>query len=187
MTGIKLEVGKRYVRRDGCLTGPLAQSVYADWPFIDPHAGYRYRYDGSQAFDPSMQSRADLIAIAPDEAPEAQPETTDDLVLERVIVELSRSADKLGGMGYHGDAKTYHAGVDMLRELPALRARVAEKATEISKMEREINYQIDRANKAEAENARLREALEKIANYEESMMRWRDIARTALTAKDPAR
>lgn len=38
-----------------------------------------------------------------------------------------------------------------------------------------------------AENARLREALERIANYEESMMHWQDIALAALTAKEPAR
>lgn len=43
---IQLEVGKRYVRRDGVVTGPLREEIGACYPFIDELHGLSYQANG---------------------------------------------------------------------------------------------------------------------------------------------
>ena len=52
---IQLEVGKRYVRRDGRVTGPLRTDNHAIYPFYDPDTQFSYtpsgsRFRGSESF-----------------------------------------------------------------------------------------------------------------------------------------
>lgn len=56
---MKLELGKRYVRRDGVITGRLRNSGCVTFPFDDPFAENAYREDGSYDRD---ENEEDLIS-----------------------------------------------------------------------------------------------------------------------------
>ena len=167
--GIKLEAGKRYVSRGGHVYGPLYAVKSSRFPFECRAASERWTPDGDY-HDDGEECICDLIALAPDEAPEPQPD-----------------------------------------ELAALRARVAELQQEIAAIRREAETNQkwaflewrDRAGRADAENARLREALMEAKRVIESDPPsivdtvWcvtggspetlLDRIDTALTAKEPAR
>jgi hypothetical protein len=90
--GIKLEVGKRY--RDGygkprAIVMRFSASVYM------AHDGAKYSDTGKRLVEYEYDSRFDLIALAPDEAPEPQP---DELAALRARLEASEKyADGLAG------------------------------------------------------------------------------------------
>ena len=148
MTGIKLEVGKRYRDREGRVYGPLfGRKGYKNYPFGDRQSARVWAANGSYYGTPD-ECEYDLIALAPDEAPEPQP---DDLAALRAERDDWRDA--------------------------ALRWQ-------------------QRTDSAEAENARLREALEGardrlyalegLATHGATFDAIQKLD-TALTAKEPAR
>lgn len=60
---IIIEEGKRYVRRDGEVTGPMELRVslnFSGWPFVDPFTGARYTHEGMYWKD--LVSALDLIS-----------------------------------------------------------------------------------------------------------------------------
>lgn len=59
---LKLEVGKRYIRRDGFVTAPLTKNpISAGYPFWDPKEENSYTEDGA-FFSSGSESRRDLVA-----------------------------------------------------------------------------------------------------------------------------
>jgi hypothetical protein len=54
---MKLEVGKRYMTREGKVTLPLVASTDPLWPFKDPSTGHSYTGDGHTIY------QSDLIAL----------------------------------------------------------------------------------------------------------------------------
>ena len=77
---MKLEYGKRYVRRDGEVTGPLGKHVNKDFPFIDPTSGETYTKNGE--FDiPNEGEVCGLDLVSEYETP--TPPTLPDEVIEQ--------------------------------------------------------------------------------------------------------
>ena len=148
MTGIKLEVGKRY--RDGygkprAIVMRLSASVYM------AHDGAKYSDTGKRLVEYEYDSRFDLIALAPDEAPEPQP---DELAALRArVAELEQEL-----------AAHDHTIAEIGERAAALRASRDHLSRMYNKAEIERGVAGRRAEASEAENARLREALEKIAS-----------------------
>jgi len=61
---VKLEYGKRYVRRDGKVSGPLAIAPHNDeYPFVDEVHDEYYMADGSYIV-PSLERPEDLVEEA---------------------------------------------------------------------------------------------------------------------------
>ena len=102
--GIKLEVGKRYVDRNGNIWGPLALSDAAMFPYVctrKPEMSWTY----SGRFSSTIYDAPnDLIALAPDEATEQPDELA--TLRERVrdleewnrkMVEMAASKNNLDG------------------------------------------------------------------------------------------
>jgi hypothetical protein len=60
---LSLEVGKRYVSREGKVTGPLTKSNYGQWPFRDPldGCGATFRPDGTFDTERGYESPFDLV------------------------------------------------------------------------------------------------------------------------------
>ena len=173
--GIKLEVGKRY--RDGygkprAIVMRFSASVYM------AHDGAKYSDTGKRLVEYEYDSRFDLIALEPDEAPEAQP---DELAALRArVAELEQEI-----------VAHDHTIAEIGERAATLRARLTE-------AEESADLHFCRAERAEAENARLREALKFYGGHDpensdhgdwvEKMNEdGGDVARTALTAKEPAR
>lgn len=70
MTGIKLEVGKRYVRRNGALRRIVRSSGQDEWTYISED-GLSYRADGSWGLQEGVEFPLDLVAEHVEPAPEA--------------------------------------------------------------------------------------------------------------------
>ncbi len=70
---LTLEVGKRYVRRDGKITGPLTDNTgdFRDFVFLDPDSGETYQTDGLSGFGDDLEWREDIVAeyVEPQSAP----------------------------------------------------------------------------------------------------------------------
>jgi hypothetical protein len=139
--GIKLEVGKRY--RDGygkprAIVMRFSASVYM------AHDGAKYSDTGKRLVEYEYDSRFDLIALAPDEAPEPQP---DELAALRArVAELEQEI-----------VAHDHTIAEIGERAATLRARLTE-------AEESADLHFCRAERAEAENARLREALQFAVN-----------------------
>ena len=59
--GLKLEYGKRYIRRDGLVTDPLEEShLPAAWPFLDPKYSWTYTPEGFNK-TPEAETKHDLV------------------------------------------------------------------------------------------------------------------------------
>lgn len=71
----KLEAGKRYIRRDGEVSGPLVHTNAPHNLFIDPTHSIDYPVDGRYFSDPSDESRYDLVSeyVEPAAEPAAEP------------------------------------------------------------------------------------------------------------------
>lgn len=59
-SGLKLEYGKRYVRRDGLVTDPLTEGYLGPWPFNDPKYGWTYTKEGLNGA-PGIETKHDLV------------------------------------------------------------------------------------------------------------------------------
>lgn len=64
--GIKIEIGKRYSRRDGRISGPICKNplTHRDYPFFDPETEERYAHEGWR-YASRMPCGLDLIKEAP--------------------------------------------------------------------------------------------------------------------------
>jgi hypothetical protein len=56
---MKIELGKRYKRRDGVITGHIECNINNPYPFTDPMVGYDYTLDG--VTDSNTKDNADLV------------------------------------------------------------------------------------------------------------------------------
>lgn len=99
---LTLQIGKRYVARDGRTTGLLATTAYTEWPFRDPKSNLHYRTDGS--WDPcGLPHPCDLVREAdPEPAPDPSAPPTPPTLLpvgggvvqqsrDELLTELGRS------------------------------------------------------------------------------------------------
>ena len=66
---MKIEAGKRYVRRDGEISGGIDAIVSASHPFSDNRAGWTYNVGGAFNVDTNRPSKLDLISEYIEEPP----------------------------------------------------------------------------------------------------------------------
>jgi len=59
---MKLQFGKRYIRRDGKITDPLEESTDDTFLFMDDCYIETYREDGTWDLNPSLENPEDLVA-----------------------------------------------------------------------------------------------------------------------------
>jgi hypothetical protein len=64
--GFKIEIGKRYLRRDGKISGPICKNplTHRDYPFLDPETEERYAHEGWR-YASHMPSGLDLMNEVP--------------------------------------------------------------------------------------------------------------------------
>lgn len=132
---MQLEYGKRYVRRDGKVTGPLEKnknpSTIFEYPFLDPVSTKSYALDGIYDITHPVPQNYDLVSeyVPPEPIPQPPSEQAfapgikDEEILESGGTQFStgavRSADKAGVMyhlitpiGLRRIAETYKEGFD---------------------------------------------------------------------------
>ena len=93
---IKLEVGRRYVNRQGKVWAPVIASSDPDdfYKFEMVYEGWTYHFSEAGRLFEAEESPCDLIALAPDEAP--QPQQPDELAtLRERVRELEAEGDRL--------------------------------------------------------------------------------------------
>lgn len=149
---IKLEVGRRYVARDGSLWGPLR---FANGPGTYPfqHGNSlmaTWTKDGFFYAHTNEEHPRDLIALAPDEAPQQVTQGVSDALNDALMQSVEPQPD----------------------ELATLRERVQKHDGDMGTMRETVRVWRETAKAAEAdrdtlraENARLRKALDKVGFY----------------------
>lgn len=102
---MQLQEGKRYVRRDGQLTGFITRdSMSPEYPYFDRDNAEIYREDGSWAVLRGNVTEYDIVAEFDSETGTALAEvTTTQLVLDEIEAERIRQ-DKKWGTQNHGMA-----------------------------------------------------------------------------------
>lgn len=59
---MKLQLGKRYIRRDGQVTRPLVKNNHRTYPFRDPKTAYVYQLDGRGSCS-GLTLNLDIVAL----------------------------------------------------------------------------------------------------------------------------
>lgn len=206
MSGIKLEVGRRYVDREGQEYGPLTvQNDEDTFPFICTKEGhFSWMRDGSYSAIAGEQHPRDLIAEAPDEAPQ-QVSGPHRIVPVEPTEEMLSEAEEIQFKGWYIGRKLarevwetmLHEAPQRPDELATLRERVREleewnrKMVEMAASKNNLDGYRElgqRAAQAEsiadtlsAENARLREALGKLTREIEYLVNEGTLQPIALT------
>ena len=114
---MKIEMGKRYVRRDGEITAPLMRRDYDllnGYPFFDDERAVSYTEDG--VYYENMESHLDLIAEYADYQAEIEercesitidPERREDIISEHILCcdERNTIAKVLGHWAFEAASK----------------------------------------------------------------------------------
>lgn len=124
---MRLEVGKKYVRRDGIIVGPIEYND-SDHPAFNTHPykykSWSYKKDGRYLYGRNDESVLDLISeyIEPKQTGFVVGETyTCDNGNKVVCIHITDDKAYCAGVGFHGAAYTWSLDGEYLNALPEYR------------------------------------------------------------------